>query len=467
MKITLAILCLFAGWVRAAVPGTGLVADYNAALGVTESGGLVSQWNDQHQTLNADGLGPHNATQATGASKPTLVTDFQGNPGILFPWDLSPSHPNTFLTIPTSLTGMATRSLSVYAVMSHWHKDNPTAIFSLSSGQFMSLWSISSSPKRPAVWDQVAPTLYIPSNKSILATVGRASGSVVQWNDTRVTLSTVGSATGLSGGEIGREASSSSRWFSGIIYRLLIYNVPHTNAEVDAVVNALEAEHSVTMSYTNQIVCRGDSLTEGYGETALRSYPLQLNELLPTWKMYMYGSSGQQIGDSGTSNQMYNMDSAAIDPLFDGTMTRNVLAFMGGTNDINAGGLTGAQTFTRLTGYLTARKAAHAWETMVGTLPDRGTLDTQVGDYNTLIRTGDSTIDRIADYGKASSIETRLNLSTNATYFNADGVHLTNAGYGVIAEQNNARLFPMTIPAASASRADVGPPNWCGRMATP
>lgn len=49
---------------------TGLVAFYRASLGVTESGGAVSAWNDQSGTGDSN----KNATQGTGSAQPTYVS---------------------------------------------------------------------------------------------------------------------------------------------------------------------------------------------------------------------------------------------------------------------------------------------------------------------------------------------------------------------------------------------------------
>src|SRR5262249_34995577 len=93
-----------------------LVADWQSGVGLTVSGGQISQWNDQHQLLNNDGLGPHNLTQPTSTLQPYDVRDARGNRGVLFPWAASSGHPNDYFNISSSLTGLSSTNFTVYAV---------------------------------------------------------------------------------------------------------------------------------------------------------------------------------------------------------------------------------------------------------------------------------------------------------------------------------------------------------------
>lgn len=407
------------------VSTTNLVLDLRAGVGLTLDGSnRVSQWNDQSAAGN-------NCIQATAGSRPYDYTDYWGDKAVMFPYDY-PTHPANFLDVPMSMSGINTRAFTVIMVVAPFHLRS-SCFYAINGfgANYLGISAGSSSPPKLNIATRISTGVYAPCNKAVFACVGRSAESIVQWNNLRETLLSVGSATGLSGGIIGARAGANG--LSGLIYRVLVWNRALSNAEVDAEVALLYSEHDIFTDYTRQIICRGDSITDGIDSTELRSYPFQLWELRPEWKIYHFGEAGIKIGTVGAASTMADLDDTLVDPLFDGTLTENVLKLLGGTNDISSDGLTGAQCFTRLIDYMTARKAAHSWTTWVGTLPDRSTLDTQVADYNTLIRGGHASVDEAIDYGKNSPTETRLNDSTNATYY-SDGVHLTNAGCLVIAE---------------------------------
>jgi len=93
-----------------------LVADWQAGAGATISGGRISAWNDQHQFLNNDGLGPHALTQTNVSFQPYDVFDAHRYRGVMFPWGAAASHPHTFLALPTTLGAFDTTNTTVYIV---------------------------------------------------------------------------------------------------------------------------------------------------------------------------------------------------------------------------------------------------------------------------------------------------------------------------------------------------------------
>ena len=85
MRLLAIILFLTAATNLPALITNNLIADWQSGVGVTASGGRISQWDDQHQLLNNDGRGPYNLTQSTSTLQPYDVTDAQGRRGVLFP----------------------------------------------------------------------------------------------------------------------------------------------------------------------------------------------------------------------------------------------------------------------------------------------------------------------------------------------------------------------------------------------
>jgi len=411
-------------------PSSDLALDLRADTEVSVDGSdRVYSWADQHLALNNDASGPHNATQDTEGNRPYLTNDGT-SAVIVFPWAYT--HPQNFLTVPDSLSGMSTRSISVYIVGTlHSQGYNKTAL-ALKGHASGWLKTTASGGAPQALYVSSRPsTIYPPINKCVFVAVGRSSDSVAGYNSILSELASAGESTGLSGAEIGRYHDG-SQYMDGLIYRVLIYKAAHTNEEIAAVVNALASQHSVQTTYTDLLVCRGDSLTAGVGSSMLLTWPEQYRRLkggsCPL--IYNMGEGSRLISQADT------LDAAFIDPLFDADKTSR-LAVLLGTNDINSDGLTGAQGYARLIDYCADRKSAEGWPIDVLTLPDRASVDVAIADYNDLIRDGDESYDAVIDIGKNSPSESRLNDSTNTTYYDDDQLHLTNAGYGVIAENVN------------------------------
>ena len=113
--------------------------------------------------------------------------------------------------------------------------------------------------------------------------------------------------------------------------------------------------------------------------------------------------------------------------------SKNVLTVWSGINDIG-GGATGAATYTLIANYCTAAKLA-GWTVVVCTLPSCDPAGWSVGKtaerlaLNTLLRADHSWSDGLADLDG----DPRLQSPTDTTYFDADRIHLTDAGYAVVA----------------------------------
>ncbi len=439
--LIIVVLCASRGKADSSIPTANLVLDLQAGVGVVkDSSNQILSIADQSGAGN-------NVTGATdNSSKPIDTVDADGKPVIRFAWAFSSNHPKGYLVLPSTLTGINPRNTSVYVVAAPRTVDYQSSIVSFSGPyNFMSLNSIGSTP--PVLWLTTLasnPKLYVPNNKAVLATVGRSNGGVVRWNDTQRTTTAPGVGN-LTGGAIGRHGDNASQHFSGDVYRVLIYNTAHDDATIAAITAQLEAQYGVVTTYTKQVVIEGDSLTAGAYSTNLQDWPNQLRMAHPDWLVWNEALSGAQIGVATTSGTMAAEAPVQVDQLYNPSLSRNVLALLGGTNDIGVGGQSGSQTFTRLVNYLTARKAL-GYETWVITVPDRGSFDTQVHDYNALIRSGNPMIDKVIDVGKDSPTETRLSNSANSTYYYVDQLHLVNAGYGVIAELVGQALGGVVTP---------------------
>jgi lysophospholipase L1-like esterase len=423
-------------WEVPALITNNLAADWQASIGMTVSTGRVSQWNDQHLLVNNDGLGPHVLSQTNAAFRPYDVSDAHAYRGVLFPYGVPGSHPKTYLNIPASLGGFDTRNTTVYVVLTGaGEQENQSLVwFGGTSSGWLRFFQQAHLPS--ALWiGTQASTIYPPVNRAILVAAGSSNATVLRWNNVLQTNAAQPQISTTSGGMIA--ANNGAEYYSGIIYRILIYKACHSAREMDAQVAELAGTYGVLTNHTKQVVCRGASTVQGQNSTMLQTFPFQLWQRYPEiiWRtMALTGSQNGQIGTNGLANTMYEWDTAYIDTLYDAKLEQNWLFVIAGINDIHSGGLNGAATYGRLTNYVAARKAARPWKAAVSTIQNTVLEPATNADYNARIRAQPGGWDRLVDPGVNSPIETRLNNPNDSRYFASDGVHLTNLGYSVLAD---------------------------------
>lgn len=176
---------------------------------------------------------------------------------------------------------------------------------------------------------------------------------------------------------------------------------------------------------TAQFIAEGDSLTFGTGSTGGNTYPKQLRDLYLGGKDYAWSNSGFP-GDSVAS--LVARASTTDARILAGR--KSLLLVWIGINDLN-GAATAQQTYDALAAYCTARRVA-GHKVVVATLIDtvQATANGKRPAFNTLLRAGWATF---ADGMVDLAADARLSDHTDTTYFDVDGTHLTNTGYGVVA----------------------------------
>jgi lysophospholipase L1-like esterase len=125
------------------------------------------------------------------------------------------------------------------------------------------------------------------------------------------------------------------------------------------------------------------------------------------------------------------------------TASKKILCFWGGANDYGAGA-TSATVWTRYTDYITAFKAANPGVRIIGftLIKIKGGVnpnfdETDRGEFNTsLLASVGTVVDAVVDAGAAAQLQD----PTDLTYWNADGVHLNNAGNTVVAALAKTKL---------------------------
>jgi len=381
--------------------------------------------------LNNDGLGPHNLTQtALPAQQPYAVTDARGYAGVMFPWGYLSASPDTYLKIPTTLSGLHSQNTTVYLVATGPLTPQNQTVIAFGSLAWLNFYQTGNFPPVLAVGASNS-TLYPTLNPAVFVASGSSNETTFRWNYSAQTNAPQPPVVSNSGGLVAANPSSSYFYF-GIIYRLLVYKSAHTPAQMDAQVAELAGLYGVLTNFTKHVVCRGASTSEGVGSTMLQSYPFQLWQRYPEIAWHNQGLGGQ-IGTNGLAGTMYSQDATMVDLLFNPVLPENWLFFLGGLDDINAG-VSGRATWQRLTNYVATRKAVHPWKVVVSTIQNDVLEPTINAAYDACIRTNGGPWDRMVDPGVNSPIETRLDNPTNTTYFSSDGVHLTNAGYQVLAD---------------------------------
>lgn len=179
------------------------------------------------------------------------------------------------------------------------------------------------------------------------------------------------------------------------------------------------------------LVCEGDSLTLGTGATNGLSYPSQLWTLrggVMSDAPFNFGVSGQTIATSVTNV-------AKVDNLYNAANAKNVAILWSGINDV-ANGVAAATVYNNIASWCTGRKAL-GFKVVVCTLPACGTLtgaqETVRQTVNASIVSNAATIaNGLADLAANSHFDAQAD-TADTTYYNADTVHLTNAGYGIVA----------------------------------
>lgn len=231
----------------------------------------------------------------------------------------------------------------------------------------------------------------------------------------------------------------------GRIYGQIVISRVISDTEMIALHRYCASKFGISQSHSARpnIVCDGDSLTLGENKatiTAPNSYPGQLAALLDqTCRITNLGRSGS------TSSYAHSVFSSRGAKLLARGASTNIAVLWYGSNDLgsNGGTISAASLHTNMTTLVSDYKNAGYNKVIVLTvLPrtyagDPGDYETKRQDYRALVVPGlggDSCgADAVVDIGSDSTIGDSGD-QNNATYYNADKVHLTTAGYAIVAQ---------------------------------
>lgn len=397
------------------LPTVNLFARFIAGVGETVSGGKTTVWADQSG----------NGWDATpvGANAPYHAVDYLGRPVVRLYGSES-----TSLGFAAAHSFNA-RNLSVFMVLRNTYPSG-NVVFGLlnyATGREHMGWS--SSPNTFSVTNRDT-TIKAHTNPMMMGVVSGAA-AVAGYSQYQSTtgLAVATADTDCAGATIGQFAGSA---VSNIeLYEAVVYEGA---VDVAAVTAYLQNKYKLrSTDYRKNVVCEGDSITQGFGQANAVSqpYPLQvLRRGIEDWRTVNVGVSGSTVANMVSRG-------TAVDARYEAGFTRNVLMVLIGRNDAQT--LTAQQIFDALVPYVQARVTA-GWEVWVGTCI--GTTNTTwqaiLTAYNAKLRGTDGPgiivaagATRVVDFAAISQLADST-AAANATYYQ-DGTHPTPVGAALMA----------------------------------
>lgn len=238
------------------------------------------------------------------------------------------------------------------------------------------------------------------------------------------------------GGRLGNHGSVTSLEWRGVIKAVLVYNVAQDALAIAQIKTWAQTTYGAGKTNTDQFAFHGDSLTSGTGVNINDSYPEQL------WRLRAGNFDGINAAWPGIGvPQIITEGTADVDTFYDAaTYTgKKVCVLWVGTNNLSIG-QSAASILADLQTYASDRQTT-GWQILVCTItPQSGITGAEETERTTLnsdiiTNTGswhDGSIDLA---GNAN-----LDDETDTTYYNGDQVHMTAAGYGVVASLVNAAI---------------------------
>ena len=459
LKTTVILFCLgflfFAENVGATTPDqiSGLKLWLDASQGVTTDGttpavdgNTVQQWNDQS-------IGGYNAIQLTADSKPIYKTNvMNGKPVVRFGGGQKIITSN-FLdsSFNTSLTFFIVTATDNRGIQISTSNQGTTWYTGNDSGAIFETDNLS---KQQSMMKDVGGISL--SNPTIETLVYNGSQKVMHLNGISNTLSATGNL-GLSGAlTIGTLSTVDMFSYTGDIAEIIVYNSVLTDTQVEQIESYLMSKYGITpppsISTLPSLIFDGDSLTSGNGADGGYDYPSQVQ------RQYNGITTVKNFGvPSQTLQAMLTTALTRIDPEYQASRPENILTIWGGTNDLYFGSGNESDitnTYNNLVSYVNDRKTI-GYKVIVNTiLPRSGyaTPDTYFEAhrqaYNTLIRNNWKTFaDAIADVASDSRIGD-FGDELDHTSYSTDKVHMSNTGYGIVANYAVAAIKQIINPIA-------------------
>jgi hypothetical protein len=394
-----------------------------SVLASLNDGDAITTWLDRSGNTN-------NATQATGANKPIKQTATFGRKTIpVARFDGT----NFFMTTTSFLVAGMNTNFTFIVV--HAQTNNGAALLATtghntlvwfsaqSTAQIFNTSGLSDTQISTPIGDYDY-TMNVSSFRYNGATkTARLNGFTINSENATGNLGLNGALT------IGR-LSSGTNPYKGDIAAIVIYQNWLTDAQIYQVEQYFGA--MVGKNFAPQVVFDGNSLTFGQGATAGMDYPTQTIGILGNgYDKRNFGVVGQ------TTAQMLSDAVNQVDGVYSGFKPRNICVGWEITNSLYNSVATNS-IYTDYSTYCTVRRARGFKVVAVTCLP-RNNPGTPAGfeaarqGLNASIRANwTSYADALADVGADPTIGDSGD-ENDTTYYQSDKVHLTDAGYAIVA----------------------------------
>lgn len=401
---------------------------------------FVSKWYDQSGNIN-------DAPQATAADQPLL--DAVDTRRIIFNGQRTGTsdggQKSKALTLPNTVS-LSRQAVSAFAVVRPTVSYNNNILFQLGINPQTIVFTAGSAGVfglRAAHSTLITTVIPPPSSFDDLIGIvySAAAGKLYKNTDVGLAGGTAPTAGTMVGGTLGRmitTAGATDNTYAGTSdYSCFVaYAATLSDADVASLQASLRLIYpTTTIATPYRIVFDGDSITEQYYSTKNQTVTERIAQAHSNWQLFNLGISGRTLVQVNTAK------ATNVQPLFDGTKTRNVAVVCAGINDTgttssgSGRGLAIRQYCAAVQGYgfkvlvSTLTPASNAWATIFADDANRLAFNAD------LVANWAGFADGLIDFAARSEFSD----PTNATYF-LDGLHPTDVGHAIRASMTGTAI---------------------------
>jgi lysophospholipase L1-like esterase len=401
--------------------------------GVADGSNIAaSNWVDGSQSnLGALATATNAIYRATGANgKPTV--EFNGSTSVCVSPAMSVATPRRVFMVMNYLGAVASGAQDSKYIFDGGALDQGSLLFAASNAAAGGYAAIDGDTlsSGAALWAGLENRNYL------VDVVVNGASSTIQVDSQNTKTGNFTHAATYTAMTLGAPGNQLSGYFGNLqIAELILCDGTLTAAQATQIRNYLNAKYSLLTR--NFLICDGNSITSGTGSTnGTNGWPVQIAPLLTggssKWFIQNNGVGGQ------TTPQMDTLASpgggAGTTDVRLGFYTKTIVTGWEITNDIVTNNVSAATGYSNIVTFFNHRRSANAAaKLVVMTCLPRTTItganETTRQTINSNITTNwASFADAVLDVANL----THLTDPTNATYY-ADGTHLTDAGYAVVA----------------------------------
>jgi len=263
------------------------------------------------------------------------------------------------------------------------------------------------------------------SSLSLVVVKTSATGVTFQINDLSETMTSTPTGTFVPG-SLGNDTNSAGP-FVGHLYEVMLYDNAISASSVTALLDYMKAKYSKE-EFTKRVVFKGSSTTKGNASSGLcTNFIHRLEPYYPDAEFCAYGVGGADQDDFDATAPL------DVDGAFNANQD-NVLVLQSGSNDIYVNGTSAAALLAQVKNYCLQRKSL-GYKIVVLTVLPRGS-DSNANlirlAFNALVVAEPLGVfwDAVADIAALPELQNGAQNST--TYYNADTIHLNDAGHSLV-----------------------------------